>query len=468
MTQSIHILGICGTFMGSLAIIARQMGYTVTGSDQNAYPPMSTYLARSGITVYDGYDPANIPAGVDQVLIGNTLKRGRDIVEYVLNSGLRYCSGAQWLYEHVLVNRHVLAVSGTHGKTTTTSMLVWLLECCGYNPGFLIGGVSRDFGVSSRVTDSPYFVIEADEYDTAFFDKRSKFIHYHPLTLIINNIEFDHADLFPSLAAIQQQFDHLLRTLPGKATVIYAADSPAVQPVIEQGCWSHALRFGAAHSGRETLPWQYRLLSADGSRFEVLEHGAGTGKVEWALIGEHNVSNALAAIAAAADIGIDPARAMEALEHFKGVKRRLECVARAPLWKIYDDFAHHPTAIDHSVQALRHRVGAEQLVAVLEPRSNTMKMGTLKAQLVPALQAADAVFVYEPPGLRWSMQETFACLDRPVAVFDDYDALAEAVITHTLHNAEQGLVSHLLVMSNGSFNDIHTTMADELSRKGST
>ncbi|MFT6835799.1 MAG: UDP-N-acetylmuramate: L-alanyl-gamma-D-glutamyl-meso-diaminopimelate ligase, partial [Francisellaceae bacterium] len=366
MPKKIHILGVCGTFMGGLAVIARQKGFEVVGSDQNAYPPMSTHLENSGIDIHNGYDIKNLIPEPDQVIIGNTLKRGIEIVEHVLNQHCRYYSGAQWLYENVLYDKHVLAVSGTHGKTTTTSMLVKILDECGYNPGFMIGGVSKDFGMSARLTDSKYFVIEADEYDTAFFDKRSKFIHYKPDTLIINNIEFDHADLFSSLDDIKKQFNHLLRVIPQNSTIIYAGDDRNIQDLFSQGCWSKTESFSQQDSNNNPS-WGYKMTAIDGSEFEVYHGGKKVGQVQWALIGDHNVSNGLAAIAAACDIGVDPGDACDAIAKCQGVKRRMDLIASNEYCYIYDDFAHHPTAIFKSLGGLRNKVGGEKLYAILEP-----------------------------------------------------------------------------------------------------
>ena len=429
MPKRIHILGVCGTFMGGLAIMARQKGFEVVGSDQNAYPPMSVYLRDSGIRVHNGYDKNNLFPKPDQILIGNTLKRGVNIVEHVLNEGYQYFSGAQWLYENVLQGKHVLAVSGTHGKTTTTSMLVKILDECGYNPGFMIGGVSKDFGESARLTDSKYFVIEADEYDTAFFDKRSKFIHYRPDTLIMNNIEYDHADLFPSLEAITTQFNHLLRVMPNKAKVIYSQADKNIPSVLAEGCWSRQSSFGVYGLGR--VNWAYRMLKKDGSEFEVYYDNALVGSVKWNLIGDHNVSNALAAIAAAEDIGISPMDACQAISQFSGVKRRMDLLANNQYCYIYDDFAHHPTAIKKSIDALRSKVNQQKIFAIMEPRSNTMKMGTLKEEIVQAFAQADEIFIYQSPLVKWSVEKAFESFNKPCYVYEDMATLTSAIADRT-------------------------------------
>ncbi|MDC0534367.1 UDP-N-acetylmuramate:L-alanyl-gamma-D-glutamyl-meso-diaminopimelate ligase [Francisellaceae bacterium] len=463
MPKKIHILGVCGTFMGGLSIIARQKGFEVEGSDLNAYPPMSDYLRDSGIKVNNGYSIEKLNPKPDEVLIGNTLKRGVEIVEHVLNEQYRYFSGAQWLYENVLYDKHVLAVSGTHGKTTTTSMLVKILDECGYNPGFMIGGVSKDFGESARLTDSKYFVIEADEYDTAFFDKRSKFIHYHPSTLIINNIEFDHADLFPSLDSIKTQFDHLLRVIPSKARVVYAGADKNVLDVIDKGCWSQKSSFGAKDQSFSP-DWAYQMLEKDGSVFEVYFQNECVGKVQWDLIGDHNVSNALAAIAAAENIGIHPQDACKAISRFSGVKRRMDLVANNAQCYIYDDFAHHPTAIKKSVDALRNRVGDQKLFAIMEPRSNTMKMGTLKEEIVQAFGNADQIFIYQSPLVKWSVTEAFKGFYKPCHVYTDMDEMKLAIIQASKKNIDNKDATHLLIMSNGGFEGIHHTLKDALIR----
>ncbi len=439
MTQHIHILGICGTFMGSLAILARQLGYRVTGSDANVYPPMSTQLEQQGIELMQGYLPEHLQPQPDLVVIGNALSRGNPAVEYVLDRGLPYVSGPQWLADHVLQGKWVLAVSGTHGKTTTTSMLAWILEQAGMQPGFLIGGVPQNFGVSARIGGSDFFVVEADEYDSAFFDKRSKFVHYRPRTLVMNNLEFDHADIFPDLAAIQTQFHHLLRTVPGTGQVIYPAADSALQQVIERGCWTPQQTTG------EGGQWQVRLHQADGSDFDVLLDGELQGRVQWRLTGDHNVANALAAIAAARHVGVLPAQAVEALAQFQSVKRRMELLTDTAGVRLYDDFAHHPTAIASTLEGLRHQVGDEQIIAVIEPRSNSMKLGAHREGLAPSTAAADQVIWFAPDTLGWDLAAAVSDAPVPTRVLNSVQAIIEAV------QRLQKPGSHIVLMSNGGF-----------------
>mgnify|MGYP006144389441 CR=1 FL=1 len=382
----IHILGICGTFMGSMAVLAKELGHRVTGSDANVYPPMSTQLQAQGIELTQGYDPAQLDPAPDLVVIGNAMSRGNPAVEYVLNKGLPYVSGPQWLADHVLQGRWVLAVAGTHGKTTTSSMLAWVLEHAGMSPGFLIGGVPQNFSVSARLGGTPFFVVEADEYDSAFFDKRSKFVHYRPRTAILNNLEFDHADIFPDLAAIERQFHHLVRTIPGDGLIIHPTTEPALKRVIEMGCWTPVQTTG------EGGQWQARLLSADGSRFEVSFEGKTAGTVDWQLTGQHNVANALAVLAAARHVGVVPELGIAALCGFINAKRRMEKVAEVNGVTVFDDFAHHPTAIATTLDGLRKRVGDDtQVIAVIEPRSNSMKLGAHRDGLAESAEQADAV-----------------------------------------------------------------------------
>ncbi len=439
MSKHIHILGICGTFMGSLAILARQLGYRVTGSDANVYPPMSTQLEQQGIELMQGYLPEHLQPQPDLVVIGNALSRGNPAVEYVLDRGLPYVSGPQWLADHVLQGKWVLAVSGTHGKTTTTSMLAWILEHAGMQPGFLIGGVPQNFGVSARIGGSDFFVVEADEYDSAFFDKRSKFVHYRPRTLVMNNLEFDHADIFPDLAAIQTQFHHLLRTVPGNGQVIYPAADSALQQVIERGCWTPQQTTG------EGGQWQVRLHQADGSDFDVLLDGELQGRVQWRLTGDHNVANALAAIAAARHVGVLPAQAVEALAQFQSVKRRMELLADRHGVRLYDDFAHHPTAIASTLEGLRHQVGDEQIIAVIEPRSNSMKLGAHREGLAPSTAAADQVIWFAPDTLGWDLASAVSDVPVPTQVLNSVQAIIEAV------QRLQKPGTHVVLMSNGGF-----------------
>ncbi|QUJ67778.1 UDP-N-acetylmuramate:L-alanyl-gamma-D-glutamyl-meso-diaminopimelate ligase [Photobacterium sp. GJ3] len=446
----IHILGICGTFMGGAAMLAKQLGHKVTGSDANVYPPMSTMLESQGIEIIQGYDPGQLDPAPDLVVIGNAMSRGNPCVEYVLNKNLRYTSGPQWLQEFLLHDRWVLAVAGTHGKTTTASMLAWILEDCGYQPGFLVGGVLGNFGISARLGESCFFVVEADEYDSAFFDKRSKFVHYRPRTLIMNNLEFDHADIFSDLAAIQRQFHHLVRTVPGEGKILTPKGVPAIEETLAMGCWSEL-----EYSG-EDGHWQARKATADGSEFEVLFEGSVAGTVCWDLVGDHNVSNALMAIAAARHVGVTPELACEALARFVNTKRRLECKGEQGGVTVYDDFAHHPTAVELTLGGLRAKVGDSRILAVLEPRSNTMKLGVHKADLAPALAAADEVFLFQPDTIPWSVQEIADLCVQPAVCEADLDALVQRIVAQ----ARPG--DNILVMSNGGFGGIHDKLLTAL------
>ena len=438
----IHILGICGTFMGGIAQLARAMGHEVTGCDANVYPPMSTQLEQAGITLFEGFGVEQFQRQPDMVVIGNALSRGNEAVEYVLNRNLPYTSGPQWLSEHVLQDRWVLAISGTHGKTTTASILAWILEYNQLQPGFLIGGVPGNFGISARLGESPFFVVEADEYDTAFFDKRSKFVHYRPRTLIINNIEFDHADIFDDLNAIKKQFHHLVRTVPGNGLIITPADDTVVEQVMQQGCWTSLETFGAQGN------WQAQCDRADGSLFEVMFNQQPKGSVEWVMLGQHNVDNALAAIAAARHAGVTVAHAIESLREFKGIKRRMEVRAIVNDITVYDDFAHHPTAIETTLQGLRHKVGTARIHAVLEPRSNTMRMGVHADTLAGALHSADQVYLYEPENLGWSLAKVVSELVNAQAY-----ANIDAIIADLVKQVKPG--EHVIIMSNGGFENIH-------------
>jgi len=442
----IHILGICGTFMGGIALLARGQGVSVSGSDANVYPPMSAQLAAQGIALDAGYDPAHLDPVPDCVVIGNALSRGNPAVEHVLNQGLAYTSGPQWLADHVLQGRWVLAVAGTHGKTTTASMLAWILEHAGLAPGFLIGGVPRNFGISARSGSGPFFVVEADEYDTAFFDKRSKFVHYRPRTLVMNNLEYDHADIFPDLASIETQFHHLVRTVPGNGLIVSNGDDANLARVLARGCWTPleqlTLQAGDAR-------WRGVLKSADGSRFDVVLDGELAGAVNWSQLGEHNVYNALAAVAAARHAGVPVPEAVAALSEFQGVKRRLEVRGEAGGVTVYDDFAHHPTAIATTLQGLRRRVGNGRILLLLEPRSNTMRMGVHREALAAATRGADAVWLYQPAQLGWSLVDVARTLTVPAAVLSSIDEMVAAVV------AASHAGDHVLVMSNGSFGGIH-------------
>ncbi|NOU51699.1 UDP-N-acetylmuramate:L-alanyl-gamma-D-glutamyl-meso-diaminopimelate ligase [Pseudoalteromonas sp. JBTF-M23] len=442
----IHILGICGTFMGGIAAIAQSLGYRVTGSDQNVYPPMSTQLESLGIELTSGYDPKQLDPAPDMVIIGNAMSRGNSCVEYVLEKGLPYTSGPEWLKHNLLQKSWVLAVAGTHGKTTTASMLAWLLDYAGLRPGFLIGGIVQNFGVSARVSDTPFFVIEADEYDTAFFDKRSKFVHYLPRTLIMNNLEFDHADIFKDLDAIQTQFNHLLRTLPSQGKAIYPADDAPLVEVIKRGFWSQ----------QETLngDWTYKLLERDGSQFEVYLAGQLEGVVNWSAIGEHNVKNALMAIAAARHVGIPVSVSIDALREFKSPKRRMELLGEANGVFVYDDFAHHPTAIKTTLAGLKAKVGDKPVIAILEPRSNTMKMGVHQHTLLESLSEADEAYLFEPQGLGWSLKDQASKAGR--VCFDSTDEIIATVCA----KAQPG--QHILIMSNGGFEGLHQKLLSAL------
>jgi UDP-N-acetylmuramate: L-alanyl-gamma-D-glutamyl-meso-diaminopimelate ligase len=449
----LHVLGICGTFMGGLAAIAQAAGHRVTGCDANVYPPMSLQLRALGISLTSGYDAAqldNVAADADLFVVGNAITRGNPLMEAILDRGLPYTSGPEWLRDHVLGSRFVLAVAGTHGKTTTASMLAWILEHAGLDPGFLIGGVPLDFGVSARFTPSAFFVIEADEYDTAFFDKRSKFVHYRPRTAILNNLEFDHADIFPDLAAIETQFHHFVRTIPASGRIVVNAEEASLARVLARGCWSGVERFAGAEvaTAEGHAPPEWRIAS-DG---KVTHAGAPQGHLRWAadspLTGRHNRMNALAAIVAARHAGVPVEVSLAALAAFRGVRRRMEVRGAVREVTVYDDFAHHPTAIASTIAGLRRRVGAQRILAVLEPRSNTMKQGALKDQLPAALAEADHTFCYAA-NLGWDAAATLAPLGYRASVHDDLDAMVAAIAS----SARRG--DHVLVMSNGSFGDVH-------------
>jgi UDP-N-acetylmuramate: L-alanyl-gamma-D-glutamyl-meso-diaminopimelate ligase len=443
----IHILGICGTFMGGIAVIARQAGHKVTGCDANVYPPMSTQLQAQGIELIEGFDPAQIELKPDLFVIGNVVSRGNPLMEEILNRGLAFASGPQWLYENVLRGKWVLAVAGTHGKTTATSMLAWILEHAGLNPGFLIGGVPINFEISARATDSAFFIIEADEYDTAFFDKRSKFIHYMPRTAILNNLEFDHADIFPDVAAIETQFHHLVRTIPGNGLIIANGREQSMKRVLARGVWSKVELLGVDEG------WVAR--SRDEHAFDVFFEGGPRGTVNWGLLGEHNRHNALAALAAARHAGVPVTKGIEALAEFRNVKRRLEVRGTANDITIDDDFAHHPTAIETTIAGLRSKVNGARILAVLEPRSNTMKMGVMKDALAGSLAGADLVFCYTN-GLGWDAASVLVPLGARSACFDDLGKLTEAIVAASRPG------DHVLVMSNGGFGGIHAMLLEAL------
>jgi UDP-N-acetylmuramate: L-alanyl-gamma-D-glutamyl-meso-diaminopimelate ligase len=445
--MNIHILGICGTFMGGLALLARDARHRVTGCDANVYPPMSTQLAAQGIEIVEGFGADQLALAPDLWVVGNVVTRGNPLMEAILEHGDRYVSGPQWLADNVLADKHVVAVAGTHGKTTTTAMLVWILECAGRNPGFLVGGVPNDFGVSARPSAAPLFVIEADEYDTAFFDKRSKFVHYRARTAILNNLEFDHADIFPDLAAIETQFHHFVRMLPRSARIIANGADPALARVLARGCWSELERFDAADGW---TGWR-----ADGESFDVLWRGEPAGRVAWTLTGDHNRANALAAIAAARHVGVEPRDAIDALTRFGGVKRRMEVRGIVQDVTLYDDFAHHPTAIRTTVTGLRRSIGAARILAVLEPRSNTMKLGVMNEALADSLRGADRVFCYTE-NLGWDAAAVLAPLGDRAVCHADLGALVEAIA----REARPG--DHVVIMSNGGFGGIHQKLLDQL------
>lgn len=460
----LHILGICGTFMGSLAQLAKAQGHKVTGSDKGIYPPMSDQLEQAGIEVIAGFDPSQLDPAPDCVIIGNAMSRGNPAVEYVLDRGLPYMSGPDWMGKYLLADKWVMAVAGTHGKTTTSSMLAWLLEYGGMNPSYLIGGVPENFSTSARLTDSNFFIIEADEYDTAFFDKRSKFVHYHPRTLVMNNLEFDHADIFDDLKAIERQFHHLVRTVPSTGQVIYPADNEALQRVIAQGCWSQQALLNNGQD--QTAGWQVEALQADCSQFNVFHQGELAATVNWSLNGEHNMQNALAAIVAARHVGIEPKTAAEALAQFQSVKRRMELVgevgSEAETIRLFDDFAHHPTAIKLTLsgakanQQVSGRSG--RLIAVLEPRSNTMKLGEHKAKLAASVEDADGSYWLEPEGLSWSLSDAVSGM-RNQTVCQNIKAL-EAQLLKDIQAGDD-----VVIMSNGSFSGLHRSLLSKLQQR---
>ncbi|MES9828259.1 MAG: UDP-N-acetylmuramate:L-alanyl-gamma-D-glutamyl-meso-diaminopimelate ligase [Candidatus Thiodiazotropha sp.] len=448
----IHILGICGTFMGGIALLARALGHRVSGSDANVYPPMSTQLERAGIDLMDGFEADHLQPAPDVVVVGNAVSRGNPAVEAMLNRGLSYTSGPQWLAEHVLQGRWVLAVAGTHGKTSTASLLAWILEQAGLQPGFLIGGVPENFGLSARLGGSPFFVVEADEYDTAFFDKRSKFVHYRPRTLIMNNLEFDHADIFDDLSMIQRQFHHLVRTVPAEGLIISPLNDGNISDVLDMGVWTPLEFFDPEIEAG----WHAEHTTADGHGFDVVCEGEMQGRVSWELIGNHNVANALAALAAARHAGVRPGAAIEALSGFKNVKRRMELCGEVNGVRVYDDFAHHPTAIQTTLDGLRKQVGDARIIALLEPRSNTMKRGVHADRLADALRAADQVMMFMPDDLQWDAAAALASLGDRAELFSD----TASMVSLAVETARPG--DHILVMSNGGFEAIHQRLLDAL------
>lgn len=459
----VHILGICGTFMGSLAVLAKELGHQVTGSDVNVYPPMSTQLEAQGIELIEGFDPAQLEPAPDMIIVGNAMSRGNPCIEYMLDRGLRYTSGPQWLSEHLLQDKWVLAVAGTHGKTTTATMLAWLLEYANMEPGFLIGGVPKNFDRSARVGGSPFFVIEADEYDTAFFDKRSKFVHYRPRTVILNNLEFDHADIFDDLAAIQRQFHHLVRIVPENGQVILPNNELALEEVLEQGCWTPVVRTALTEKDLNVIvdgvQWQARLLTDDGSRFEVLHDGVSVGVVSWSMTGLHSVNNGLMALVAARHVGVQTGHGIEGLCRFGGVKRRMELIGEIGSVKVYDDFAHHPTAIETTLQGIRAQVGDAPVIAVIEPRSNTMRMGLHREQLAASTAMADMVYWYQPDGLDWSLDDLISASPVPATLATSTGQIIESVCAAIRPG------SHVVIMSNGGFDSIHSRLVSALEQQ---
>jgi len=450
--MKIHILGICGTFMGGIAALARADGHTVTGQDQNVYPPMSTQLEELGIQLSEGYSPDDLPKSTRLVIVGNALSRGNPTVEYVLNSGMKYISGPRWLGENYLAGKQVLAVAGTHGKTTTSSMLAWILEHAGMAPGFLIGGVPGNFGISARAGEQ-HFVVEADEYDTAFFDKRAKFVHYRPAVAILNNLEFDHADIYPDLAAIETQFNHLLRTIPGNGCVVVNAQDANLARVLERGCWSEVRTFGI--DGECDAEWRVKLCHPSGSELEFHHGENALGQLRWPLTGRHNALNACAAIAAAARAGADPADALKALAEFRGVRRRLEFLGEREGVSVYDDFAHHPTAIRLTLEGLRRKVGGARVLVALQPGSSTMRAGHHLDQLAPALAAADMVFMHSTAALDWDPSEVFAKLQGG----GRFRARVDNLLSDLRAAVRRG--DHVVFMSNRDFGDAPRRFLEE-------
>ena len=467
MTQHIYFLGIGGTLMGSLALLAQESGLRVTGSDKALYPPMSEQLAAAGITIYEGFDPSQLKPAPDLVVIGNAgLPRGHPGIEYVLDQGLPYTSGAEWLGDTILQGRWVLAVSGTHGKTSTASMLAHILDRAGLDPGFLIGGVPKDFGRSARLGSAPFFVVEADEYDTSYFDRRSKFVHYRPKTLVINNLEYDHADIFPDLAAIQTQFHQLLRTVPSGGLIVAPEHDEAVDHLLKLGCWTPVARVRGSQRPRKVARvatesgdlWRSKSVSADGSKFVPQLNDKVLGEVQWSQLGQHNVTNGLNAIAAARHAGVPTEVAIEALSSFQGVTRRLELIAEVGPVCVYDDFAHHPTAIRTTLQGLRNRFAADEIVAVIEPRSHTMSLGTLRDELSTCCAAADSVYWFRGENIKWDLTEVVHASVVRATMDDDLNHLIRTLSALPPPKHRR----HIVIMSNGAFGGIHRKLAASL------
>lgn len=451
----IHILGICGKFMGGIAVIAQEFGIKVTGSDQNVFPPMSTQLEEKGIQLCEGYKVEDIERlKPDVVVVGNCMGRGNEVVEYLLNNKIPHTSGPRWLYEAILKDRHVIAISGTHGKTTTTSIVSWVLEYLGQKPGFLVGGVPNNFGVSARCGEGETFVIEADEYDTAFFDKRSKMVHYHPTTMVINNLEYDHVDIFESLAAIQKQFHHTIRMIPSKGSVIYPEVEQNIKDTLEMGCWSEQVTTGLEG---ENARFTAKLISEDGSNFEVYDNGTLVGEVNWKLLGNHNVRNALMAIAVTDRLGLDMAKACEALGEFENVKCRMELKGEVNNICVYDDYAHHPTAIKTTLDGLRKQIGNDKrIIAIFDSNNNTMKMGTFKNEVAKSLEGADRVCMFQGANLKWHVSEVTDQLGDKASYFDDVDTFVESI------KGELREGDRVICMSSGAFGNIHNKIVDAL------
>jgi UDP-N-acetylmuramate: L-alanyl-gamma-D-glutamyl-meso-diaminopimelate ligase len=448
----LHIIGICGTFMGGIAALARAAGHRVTGCDANVYPPMSTQLEALGITLIEGFDPGQLDLRPDVVVVGNVMSRGNPLIERLLDGDLPFTSGPQWLADNVLRGREIAAVAGTHGKTTTASMLAWILDQAGRDPGFLIGGIPANFGASARAGMGKAFVIEADEYDTAFFDKRAKFVHYRPRHLLMTNLEFDHADIYPDLASIQRQFHHLVRTVPASGRITWNAADRALAAVLTMGCWTPLTGFARDAAAAE---WGVRLLEVDGSAFELLHRGEPAGTVRWELIGMHNVENGLAAAACAAGMGVEPAVSAAALGAFRGVGRRLELRGEVRGIRVYDDFAHHPTAIKLTIDGVR-RQSPTRIIAVLEPRSNTMRLGVHRAELATSLAGADRVWLYQPTGLDWNLDDVAASLGPKAAVARELPKLVDALASELVTG------DRVLIMSNGGFGGLHERLLQAL------
>jgi UDP-N-acetylmuramate: L-alanyl-gamma-D-glutamyl-meso-diaminopimelate ligase len=444
----VHILGICGTFMGGIAALARALGHRVTGSDQSVYPPMSEQLSALGIDLIEGYDPQQLKLNPDVVVVGNVMSRGNPLIEALLDSGIAYTSGPEWLSRHLLATRWTMAVAGTHGKTTTSSILAWILEHAELDPGFLIGGVPGNFNVTARLGSGRHFVVEADEYDTAFFDKRAKFVHYRPRTAILNNLEHDHADIYPDVAAIQWQFHQLLRMVPHQGLVVANSADANLMHVIDMGCWTPVERFAGASVGDTS--WYVAVEpGSDYSRFTVMQGDELVGEVEWSLLGRHNAENALAAMLAARHAGVAIQQSIDALREFRGVRRRMEVRGVVDGITVYDDFAHHPTAIHTTIDGLRRRIGKGRMIAVLEPRSNTMKLGSHRDAIAASLSHADRVWLYQGPTVKWDVAGSVASLGDKARVATDFDALLDELI----RELAQG--DHVLIMSNGGFEGIH-------------